>query len=65
MREEFGLGTALATGIAQDSLGAKLVQAKCADLTAAVDAQQAIITGSPGSTSRPTGLLGLAIMVLF
>ncbi|MBK6015523.1 hypothetical protein [Streptomyces sp. MBT53] len=43
MREDLYLGATFAAGIAQDSLGARLVQAKCADLAASVDAQQAKI----------------------
>lgn len=43
MRQDLHLGATFATGIALDPLGAKLLQAKCADLTAAVDAQQATI----------------------
>jgi hypothetical protein len=40
MREDLYLGATFAAGIAQDPLGAKLMQAKCAELTASMDTQQ-------------------------
>jgi hypothetical protein len=40
MREDLYLSAQFATSIAQDSLGARLTRAKCADLNAALEAQQ-------------------------
>lgn len=43
MREDLHLAAAFGAGVAQDPLGARLLRAKCADLTAALTSQQARI----------------------